>query len=165
AGGVLERLRRVDEVAGKRLPGLAGEARAVAVGHRAQAARGLADVVVEVVDLVEDRGPVEQSLPLLQNVSVREGAVHRRRLARAGGEDPGDVVGEAARVAAAAAVPGRVVLSDGEVGVVAAVARPAAAAGEEEAAAALDLLDGGVLTRREGLGGRGERLGVAELDD
>src|SRR5262249_3727962 len=131
-----ERLGGVDEVPRERLALLVRQIAAGAGGDRAQAAGDAARVVLEVVDLVEDAGPVQDAL-LLRAGAVREGAVERRRLARSGGEDPGHIVGEAARVAAGAAVPGRVDLGRRCRVVVVAVARPAAAAGEEEAAAAI----------------------------
>src|SRR5262249_52669523 len=154
-----ERLGGVDEVSGERLALLVREVAAGAGRDRAEAAGDPARVVLEVVDLVEDAGPVQDAL-LLRAAAVREGAVERGRLARPGGEDPGDVVGEAARVAAGAAVPRRVDLGRRGGVVVVAVAGPAAAAGKEEAAAAIVGRLGG--DRREGLDGGVELLRVAE---
>src|SRR5262249_10600682 len=99
---------------------------------RAEAARDVARVGLEVVHLVVDAGPVEHAL-LLGPGAVRERAVHRRRLARAGAEDPGDVVGQPVGVARAARRPTLAALAAVVLGL-----RPPPAAREVEPLAALD---------------------------
>ena len=81
-------------------------------------ARVAAGVELEVVDLVEDAGPVEH--PPAAGIARVVAAIEGGGLAGPAGEEPGDVVGEAVGVAALAGVPGL------------AVERPAAQAGDEE---------------------------------
>ena len=75
-------------------PGLLGEA---------FAALDVAGVVVEIPDAAAHAAPVEHALVTRR---VAPGAVHGHGLARAGGEDPGDAVGQAVRVAGGAGTPG-----------------------------------------------------------
>ena len=71
-------------------------------GQRARAG-DVADVRLEVLDLVEDRRVVEDALA--GPVARVERRVQRDRLARAGAELPDDAVGQALEVAARAALP------------------------------------------------------------
>ena len=83
---------------------VAGGGRAAAArGRERPGARDVADVGLEVLDLVEDRRVVED--PLLVAVARVEAGVQRHRLARADAELPDDAVGQALEVAARAALP------------------------------------------------------------
>ncbi len=87
----------------ERAAGGAGD-RGIGAGDGALAALHVAGVALEVVHLVEDAGPVEGAALLHGAAAVA--AVERGRLARAGGEDPGDVVAAAIGVAGGARGPG-----------------------------------------------------------
>src|SRR6185437_16144477 len=100
----------------------------------ADAAGDAARVGLEVGDLVVDGRPVEDAL--VGRVALVERAVEARRLARAAGEVPGDVVGEAVDVARAAGAPGG------------ALQRPAAEAGVEQRLAVLNAGRGARRVRR-----------------